>query len=78
MKRYRTGGEQKITVQHVSVSEGGQAIVGNVTQNALEESADNKLSLTDATQPAMPIVQQPERMSLQVRHQRKNESKSSA
>ena len=29
--RYRTGGEQKV-VQHVSVSDGGQAIVGNVTQ----------------------------------------------
>jgi hypothetical protein len=29
LKRYRTGGEQKVTVQHVSVSEGGQAIVGN-------------------------------------------------
>ena len=32
LKRYRTGGEQKVTVQHVTVSEGGQAIVGNVTQ----------------------------------------------
>jgi hypothetical protein len=32
LKRYRTGGEQKVTVQHVSVSEGGQAIVANVTQ----------------------------------------------
>ncbi len=34
LKRYRTGGEQKVTVQHVSVGEGGQAIVGNVTQNS--------------------------------------------
>jgi hypothetical protein len=32
LKRYRTGGEQKVTVQHLSVGEGGQAIVGNVTQ----------------------------------------------
>src|SRR5215471_4808863 len=32
LKRYRTGGEQKVTVQHVSVNEGGQAIVGNVNQ----------------------------------------------
>jgi hypothetical protein len=32
LKRYRTGGEQTVTVQHVNVSEGGQAIVGNVTQ----------------------------------------------
>jgi hypothetical protein len=30
LKRYRTGGEQKVTVQHVTVNEGGQAIVGNV------------------------------------------------
>jgi hypothetical protein len=30
LKRYRSGGEQKVTVQHVHVSEGGQAIVGNV------------------------------------------------
>ena len=30
LKRYRTGGEQKMTVEHVHVHEGGQAIVGNV------------------------------------------------
>ena len=32
LKRYRTGGQQKITVKHVTVNEGGQAIVGNVSQ----------------------------------------------
>jgi len=32
LKRYRTGGEQKVTVQHVTVADGGQAIVGNVAQ----------------------------------------------
>ncbi len=31
LKRYRTGGEQKVTVQHVTVNDGGQAIVGTVT-----------------------------------------------
>jgi hypothetical protein len=31
LKRYRSGGEQKMTVQHVHVAEGGQAIVGNVS-----------------------------------------------
>jgi hypothetical protein len=31
LKRYRTGGEQKVTVQHVTVNDGGQAIVGPVT-----------------------------------------------
>ena len=30
LKRYRTGGEQKVLVQHVHVNEGGQAIVGTV------------------------------------------------
>jgi hypothetical protein len=32
LKRYRTGGEQKMTVEHVTVNEGGQAIVGNVSK----------------------------------------------
>ena len=31
LKRYRTGGQQKVTVEHVNVSDGGQAIVGNVS-----------------------------------------------
>ena len=30
LKNYRTGGQQKMTVEHVHVHEGGQAIVGNV------------------------------------------------
>jgi hypothetical protein len=30
LKKYRTGGEQKMVVEHVHVHEGGQAIVGNV------------------------------------------------
>jgi hypothetical protein len=32
LKRYRSKGEQKVVVKHVHVHEGGQAIVGNVTQ----------------------------------------------
>jgi hypothetical protein len=31
LKRYRTGGEQPVRVEHVTVNEGGQAIVGNVS-----------------------------------------------
>ena len=34
LKRHRAGDEQKVTMQHVSVNEGGQAIVGNVSQAA--------------------------------------------
>jgi hypothetical protein len=31
LKRYRSGGEQTVRVEYVTVNEGGQAIVGNVT-----------------------------------------------
>jgi hypothetical protein len=32
LKKYRTGGQQKMVVEHVNVNEGGQAIVGTVHQ----------------------------------------------
>jgi len=32
LKRYRTGGQQRVTVEQVTVNDGGQAIVGNVAQ----------------------------------------------
>ena len=32
LKRYRTGGEQTVRVEHVTVNEGGRAIVGTVNQ----------------------------------------------
>lgn len=61
LKRYRTGGEQKVTVQHVTVGEGGQAIVGNVTQGRNEAAPDKTvappLELTDAKAVPMPIVE---------------------
>lgn len=31
LKRYRSNGEQKVAVEHVTVNQGGQAIVGNIT-----------------------------------------------
>ena len=33
LKRFRSGGEQNVTVKHVHVHEGGQAIVGNVSSD---------------------------------------------
>jgi hypothetical protein len=48
LKRYRSTGEQKVTVQHVSVGDGGQAIVGNVTQNPRETAPDKAASSTPA------------------------------
>jgi hypothetical protein len=35
LKRYRTGGEQRVVVEHVTVNEGGKAIVGTVTQGGV-------------------------------------------
>jgi hypothetical protein len=61
LKRYRTGGEQKVTVHHVSVNEGGQAIVGNVNQAASGAVAEKPVTttpaLSDARQQAMPIIE---------------------
>ena len=42
LKRYRSGGEQKMTVQHVHVAEGGRAIVGNVSAPAPGVGASEK------------------------------------
>ena len=59
LKRYRTGGEQKVTVQHVSVNDGGQAIVGDVVQaprrGNLQSPPTATRALTDTQQPAMPL-----------------------
>jgi hypothetical protein len=60
LKHYRTGGEQKLTVGQVSVSDGGQAIVGTVNQvprDVLPEKTPNATpALTDGRQTAMEIV----------------------
>ena len=39
LRKYRNGGEPKVTVQHVNVNEGGQAVVGNIKQT---KSANGK------------------------------------
>jgi hypothetical protein len=43
LKEYRSKGEQKMTVQHVHVAEGGQAIVGNVSSPAPGVGANEKV-----------------------------------
>jgi hypothetical protein len=52
LKRYRTKGEQTITVQHVTVHDGGQAIVGDVQhapRGSLEkERQSHELAAPDA------------------------------
>jgi hypothetical protein len=60
LKRYRSGGEQKVTVQHVSVNEGGQAIVGNVTraprQKATGKPTNYQAAIADAKSAPMPTI----------------------
>jgi hypothetical protein len=43
LKDYRSKGEQKMTVQHVHVAEGGQAIVGNINASAEGVGARKKV-----------------------------------
>jgi hypothetical protein len=66
LNRYRNGAHQ-VTVQNVSVNDGGQAIVGNVTQGAPatppQELANVAPALTDSRQPAMEIIGEPERVT---------------
>jgi hypothetical protein len=82
LKRYRTGGEQKVTVQHVSVSEGGQAIVGNVTQTAHgaapEKAANSTPALSHSKEPPMAIIGEPTRVPVASERARKVPSRQQA
>jgi hypothetical protein len=49
LKRYRSGGQQKVTVEHVHVHAGGQAIVGSVEQGR-KKGQPNANQFTDASQ----------------------------
>jgi hypothetical protein len=63
LKRYRAGAEQKVTLQHVSVAEGGQAIIGNVThaprKNGQEQAAQEKAATPPPTLPDTNVVPMP-------------------
>jgi hypothetical protein len=69
LKRYRSGGEQKMTVQYVHVAEGGQAIVGNVNTPTEGVGARKKLegqphALGHAASVAMPSQIEAERAAV--------------
>jgi hypothetical protein len=63
LKRYRTSGEQKVTVQHVSVSDNSQAIVGDVNQYARqpksEKAGNDAPEDSPAQYPALPLIAKP-------------------
>ena len=60
LKRYRTGSDPLVRVQNVSISDGSQAIVGNVTQTQRESLPDKApaqpLALSDTKMTPMPPV----------------------
>ena len=62
LNRYRNNGEPAITVQNVSVQDGGKAIVGNVTQHASVIFSDMSLApaVADARMVSMPDRGAPE------------------
>jgi hypothetical protein len=69
LKEYRSKGEQKMTVQHVHVAEGGQAIVGNVNATAeggrsREKSGEQPHALGYAPGVAMPRQVEKERATV--------------
>jgi len=59
LKRYRSGGEQKMTVQHVHVAEGGQAIVGNVSASTEGVGARKKTEVQPHALGYAPGVEMP-------------------
>ena len=71
LKRYRNGGEQKVMVQHMSIAEGGQAIVGNLSRSARkskpQKAAKKMAALSDGRQPAAEIIQEPTRVKVPLR-----------
>lgn len=69
LKRYRATDEQRMGVQnHVSVREGGQAIVGNVTQNVPatppDKPAVSRAAITAATMMPMEVISERERQAI--------------
>jgi len=83
LKRYRTGGEQKVTVQHVSVSDGGQAIVGNVTrapaETAPEKTAEARPAIIESQQQTpITMTSEPAREPAPIQRGRKGDGRSSA
>jgi hypothetical protein len=71
LKRYRTSGQQKVTVEHVTVNAGGQAIVGSVAAQtpgggAPPKSEDQPHAITHTPSTAMPSTIEAERAAVQI------------
>ena len=72
LQRYRACSEERVIVQqNVSISDGGQAIVGNVTRPRLKKHADVTPGLADARQPPMKIIDERRRAPVPLRRRQK-------
>jgi hypothetical protein len=71
LPRYRSSGKQQIFVQQVSVNDGGQAIVGNLTRPAHEGALKKQERVTpvraDARRTATKILGEPQREPVALR-----------
>ena len=71
LQRYRSRNENKVVFQHVSVREGGQAIVGNVTQSGRERVSRKRMRATrlipDARQAPMDTIGGPQPVRVPLR-----------
>ena len=76
-KRHRAGVEHKVVVQQVSVSDGGQAIVGNVTQTTSETTQDkaetSRPAITAATTAPMPMIEKREHAPVALPREQEND-----
>jgi hypothetical protein len=69
LKRYRTGGQQKVTVEHVTVNAGGQAIVGSVASPGVglsPKSEDQSHAITYAPGESLPSTIKAEREAVPI------------
>jgi hypothetical protein len=74
LKRYRTGGQQKVTVEHVTVNAGGQAIVGSVAAPGVglsPKSEDQSHALTHAPGTQMPSTIEAQREAVPIASRRR-------
>jgi hypothetical protein len=71
LKRHRSGGEQRVTVRHVSVSDHGQAILGNVSHTTAKQALPNNRkqapAITHSQQAPIEIIEERERELIPVR-----------
>jgi hypothetical protein len=68
LNRYRSHGEPAITVQNVSVQDGGKAIVGNVTQHAsvIVPDKNGATAVTAARRVPMPDFSERDTVAAQI------------